>query len=340
MFYKKESFVKIIKLFFLLCLGVWADFELSIPKSINVIQLESIVKNGWNDTNKTLNDLIVTTAKSIMPEILEKIEKPFEKKKNTKENYLLAPKINLARDDYKFIVAYSKYLEFNDDINKSLALNIDILKGIQNIEDTSLLSVIYSLVVEQIVREGLSQLLTAHKELKDTTLFRNILSLLTLDTRAFFIAMKRERDVLLNIDLYRNVKEKYLAQEVGKNYKFLMEDVHHYIVVYQNDFYQKMFAVMKKETAEAMSVYENEMQKMKKEHLSTINHLHFTVSALWIKIQSTLGIEVKNFGYVSQYIAHNLVYVATPKINEIYIDYLEHIQKNKIFLKQLKKFSN
>ncbi len=328
--------MKIIKLFFLLCLWAWADFKLDVPKTINVTQLEAIVKNGWNEDNKTFNDLIVSNAERVMPEILEKIKKPFEKKKNTKENYLLAPKINLRREDYWFIVAYTKYLEVDGNIDKSLKLNIEILKGLKNIEDTSMLSVIYSLVVEEIVRDGLSQLLTTRKELKNTILFKEIPHLLTLETSAFFTAMKRERDVLLNIDLYRNTKEKYLAQEVGKNYKFFIEDIQKYIKIYQNSFYQKMFDAMKKETPEAIDIYEKEMIKMRKSHTSNINSIHFLASTLWIKIKSLLGVEIKDFGYASQYIAHSLVFVAMPKLTLTYKDYLNHIKKNKLFLEKLK----
>ncbi|GEM_PF-3125508 len=329
--------MKIIKLFLLFSFVLWAEYKLDIPQNIDVSQLKNIVKNGWNDSNKTLNDLIVSNAQRVMPEIQEKIKNPFQKTERTKENSVPVPKINLRREDYLFIVAYTKYLEFNDNIDTSLALNINMLKGVKNIEDTSMLRVIFSLVVEQTVRAGLSQLLSTHKELKNKSLlFEQLPNLLTLDTSAFFIAMEGERDFLLNMNLYKDSKEKYLAKQVGKNYKFLMKDVQHYVELYQNDFYNKMFDAMKKETPEAMNIYEKEMNEMKKEHMNNINSIRFFASSLWIKIKSLLGIEIKDFGYFSQYLAYTLVYVATPKINEIYLDYLQHIQKNKLFLEKFK----
>lgn len=330
--------MNIIKLFLLLTFGLWAEFKLDISKDIQVSQLESIVKNGWNDSNKTLNRLIVSEAERLMPEILEKIKKPFEKRNITKENRLPVPKIKLGREDYYFVGAYSKYLEKNNKTSQALKLNIQILEGLKNIEDTSMLSVIYSLVIEGIVRDGLSQLIATNKDLKKlkSTEFKYISTLFSLDTSDFFIAMERERDVLLNIDLYRETKEKYLNAQAGKNYKFLMQDVQKYIEQYQNNFYNKMFDAMKKETPEAMNIYKREMDKMIKEHMSYMNNIHFFVSSFWIKMKSLVGIEIKEFGYVSEYLARNLVYVATPKINEMYVDYLKHIEKNKLFLEKLK----
>lgn len=178
--------MKVIKIFLVFSFGLWAEFKLDIPNDINTSQLENIVKNGWNDSNVTLNNWIVSNAERVMPEILEKINKPFEVKKTTKENMFPMPKINLGRMDYTFIVSYSKYLEFNDNIYKSVALNIEILKGLKNIEDTSMLSVIYSLVVEGIVRDGFSQLLSGNKNFENKLfVFKQISSLLTLDTSAF-----------------------------------------------------------------------------------------------------------------------------------------------------------
>lgn len=330
--------MKIIKLVLLVTFGLFAEFKLDISKNIHVSQLENIVKNGWNDTNKTLNDLIVAEAERLMPEILEKIKKPVLKGTATKANPFPIPKIKLRKEDYYFLSAYSKYLEENNRTTQSLNLNIQMLEGLKNINDISMLSVIYTLIIEGIIRDSLSQLVTTNKNLIKQKFieFKHISTLFTLDTRAFFTAMEKERDVLLSIDLYRETKEKYLTEQVGKKYKFLMKDVQRYVEKYQNDFYNKMFDAMKKETPKAMQIYEKEMNKMKAEHMSYKNNIHFFISALWVKVKSLIGVEIKDSGYVSEYLARNLVYVATPKINSMYIDYLEHIQKNKLFLEKLK----
>jgi len=330
--------MKIIKLFLLLSLMLCAEFKLDIPQDINVSQLENIVKNGWSEDNKTLNNLIVSNAERVMPEILEKIKKPLLKDVVTKDEYLSTPKINLRREDYFFIVSYTKYLEFNNDIDKSLELNIKILKGLKNVDDTSMLSVIYSLVVEQTVRDGLTQLLSKSKNFNNKSiLVKELSNLLTLDTSTFFKAMEKEQKFLPKV-WDESAYQEFVVKEYGINYPNLMMDISKKIKIYNDLFYNKMFDAMKKETPEAMDVWEQEIDKMRKEHTNNINSIHFLVSSLWVKMQSLVGIEVKDFGYVSQYLAYNLVYVAMPKLALIYKDYLNHIQKNKVFLEKLKNY--
>lgn len=60
MFYKKENFVKIIKLVLLLSLGVWADFKLDIPNDINVSKATS---------NQTLEKALVSFNKEIQNDV-------------------------------------------------------------------------------------------------------------------------------------------------------------------------------------------------------------------------------------------------------------------------------
>jgi hypothetical protein len=112
--------MKIIKSFLLLIFGLWADFSLDIPQNIDVTELERIVKNGWDEDNKTLNDLIVSNAERVMPEILEKIKKPILKGIVTKEDTEPLPIMQLVRRDYWFIVAYGKYLEYKGHRSESL----------------------------------------------------------------------------------------------------------------------------------------------------------------------------------------------------------------------------
>jgi len=329
--------MRIFKLFLFCSLVVWAEFKLDIPQDINVSQLEKIINNGWNESNKTLNDLIVLNAERILPEILEKIKEPFEKEKSTKENRFPIPKTNLRREDYWFIVSYTKYLESNNNIDKSLKLNIEILKGLRNIEDTSMLSVIYSLIIEGIVRDGLSQLIATHEDLKKqkSTEFKYLSNLFTVETSAFFTAMEGEKKFLSKA-WDESAYQEFVVKKYSINYPNLMMDISRKIKKYNNLFYAKMFNAMKKETPEAMNIYEKEMNKMRKENQSHLNTIHFFISSLWIKVKSLIGMEIKDFGYVSEYLARNLVYVATPKIDGLYEEYLKHIQKNKLFLEKLK----
>ena len=175
--------MKIVKLFLLLCLGVWADFKLDIPKTIDVTQLENIVKNGWNEDNKTLNDLIVSNAERLMPEILEKIKKPVLKGVVTKEDISPIPKILLNRDDYSLIFAYCKYLEFNNEIDRALNLYMKSLIGLNNIEDKTMLSMVFHLVVEEMIIDNLKRNTTVMSKLEYE---------------------KLEKILILNTDILRN----------------------------------------------------------------------------------------------------------------------------------------
>jgi len=149
--------MKIIKLFILFSFVLWADFSLDIPQNIDVTELENIVENGWNDTNKTLNDLIVTTVERLMPEILEKLKKPVLKGVLTEEDTSCRPRILLTRDDYILIFAYGKYLEFNNETDIALNLYLESLMGLNNIEDKTMLSMMLHLVIEELVVDNLKK---------------------------------------------------------------------------------------------------------------------------------------------------------------------------------------
>lgn len=132
-----------------------------------------------------------------------------------------------------------------------------------------------------------------------------------------------------------SVYQEFIVKKHNLDYPGLVIDISKNIKIYNDLFYKKMFDAMKKETPEAMNIYEKEMNKIRKEHMNNISSIHFFASSLWIKMKSLVGIDIKDFGYVSKYLAHTLIYVSTPTINRTYIDYLNHIQKNKLFLEQL-----
>lgn len=48
--------MRLLKLFLLLSIGLWADI---IPSGIKGEQLTPILDNGWNENNQTLNQIII-----------------------------------------------------------------------------------------------------------------------------------------------------------------------------------------------------------------------------------------------------------------------------------------
>ena len=86
---------------------------------------------------------------------------------------------------------------------------------------------------------------------------------------------------------------------------------------------------------EAMKNYEDKIKLERKQFMGVSSKIKLFASGLLVKIKSLLGIEIRDFGYVSERMARQLVYVATPKINQIYLDYLQHIEKNIKLIKKL-----
>ncbi len=187
--------MKIIKLFLLLSLGVWAGFKLDIPKYIDVTQLENVVNNGWNEDNKTFNDLIILNVEQMMPMILEKIKKPVLRGIVTKKDISPTPKILLSRDDYLLIFAYCKYLEFNNEIDRALNLYMTSLIGLNNIGDKTMLSTIFHLVIEEMIVDNLKRNTMVMSKLE----YAKLEKILILNTDILRDALREEQKNMIGI---------------------------------------------------------------------------------------------------------------------------------------------
>ncbi len=187
--------MKIIKLFLLFSLIIWAEFKLDIPQDINVSQLENIVKNGWNESNKTLNDLIVSNVERVMPEILEKLEKPVLKGAVTEKDTSPLLRILLTRDDYILIFSYGKYLEFNNETDIALNLYLKSLRGLNNIEDKTMLSTIFHLVIEALIVDNLKKNIKISSKLE----YEEVHKILILNTNILRDALKKDQQNMIEI---------------------------------------------------------------------------------------------------------------------------------------------
>ncbi len=187
--------MKIIKLFLLLSLGVCASFKLDVPKSIDVSELEAIVKNGWNEDNKTLNNLIVSNVERMMPIILEKIKKPVLKGIITEKDSFPISRILLSRDDYSLLFAYCKYLEFNNEIDRALNLYIKSLVGLNNMEEKTMLSAIFHLVIEGMIVDNLKRNTMVMSKLE----YAKLEKILILNTDILRDALREEQKNMIEI---------------------------------------------------------------------------------------------------------------------------------------------
>ncbi|PTB83415.1 hypothetical protein C9926_03040, partial [Sulfurovum lithotrophicum] len=238
--------MKIIKLFLLLSFVLWADFKLDIPQNIDVTELEKIVKNGWSEDNKTLNDLIVSNAKRVMPEILEKIKKPVLKGKVTEDNPFPMSRVLLNRDDYYFILAYCKYLEVIKNEKDLLNLYLKSLVGLNNIPPENLLNIIYHIIIEKMIVMNLQKNRNNIDELE---------------------YLKLKKLLILNTDILREGLKEELAGAVkifSLNKKFPTK-ISLLIRKYNKDFIDEYMKIKNKKALmkfkKKFNRYENEIEK-------------------------------------------------------------------------------
>jgi len=186
--------MKIIKLILLLTIGIWAEFKLDISNKIDISQLENIVKNGWNDSNKTLNDLIVSHSEKVMPEILKRIKKPVLKGIVTRKDPFPIPKLLLNKCDYLHLFAYCRYLEYHQKYDESLNLHIKCLEGLKNV-DESMLSAIFHLSIEKLIVLSLKENQKYLKNLDKASLKKELI----LNTNILKDALETERKMMFQI---------------------------------------------------------------------------------------------------------------------------------------------
>lgn len=330
--------MKIIKLLLLLTFGLLADFKLDIPNDVNVSLLENIVENGWNESNETLNNFITSNAERVIPEILEKIKKPVLKGKVTKDDFYPVSKILLIEDDYYLIVAYIKYLEYQGKLDEAKVFYIDILKGFNNIEDLSFLSVIFRMTEEGIVINSLFQSVkrNCYSQTMKIELKNSIEELLLLDVNKYFIGIEKEKQFILEaskLSFFRTPKEDTAG------YTKLMTEVYNHLEKNLNLYFSKMIMAiktsMKEKNSQALDDFNQYMIDEKKNHMSLKNKIIFTVMGVLVKVKNMIGIGNENHGYISKFMGKTHALIAMPIVRSTSLDYIDLIEKNKKLLLKL-----
>jgi hypothetical protein len=246
--------MKIIKLFLLLSFVLWADFKLDVPNDINVSLLENIVKNGWNDSNKTLNNFIISNTERVIPEILEKLKKPVLVGVATKEDLSPLPRILLTRDDYIWIFAYVKYLEFNNEIDVALNLYLKSLMGLNNMEDKTMLSMIYHLAIEELIVDNLKSNIHLISKLQ----YEEIEKMLILNTDILRDALMKDQQKMIEIlTLNGELPKKILTLMHGYSEGF----INSYMKIKNKDELVKFKIKFNKQIKEIETNYTNLMEK-------------------------------------------------------------------------------
>lgn len=316
--------MKIIKLFLVLTFGLWAEFKLDIPNQIDTEQLQYIVENGWNDRNETLNQFIIEQGQKILPEALDRMKKPIQKIELTKENPVPIPHINILRDDIRLIFAYLKYLESQKDFEMVGKIYTESLKGLENIDDKSLLSLIVSTEYRKIILKAFNQ------SLENNTIpsiaRENIKDILTksvqLDESFFWKAYAYEKQ-----QMRISVKYKFFEEnkDVDSNeYIAYMHKVYRYFTSYQDEYYQKMYVAIKKNR---MKDFQGYLEKEKENHFSMIKKIKVFMVDVIVKLERFFSVENVHDDYLAEYMGQSIAFVSVPNLIMFYDDYLNQIKE-------------
>ena len=332
--------MKIIKLFLLLSLGLWSEFKLDIPQDINVSQLENIVENGWNNSNKTLNNLIVSYAERMMPEILKKIKKPILHGIVTSDNPFPPVRILLNKDDYIFIVSYIKYLEKMGQINKSKELYILLFEGMGSIKDKSILTVLFYIVNEKIVTDSLLNGINNYRYTSKikSELEEKIQGQLILNYTKYDDAIEYEKKNVLKMTKTRFFRT---PEEDSVGYIKLMTEVYDVLEENLNVYFRKMViainTTIKEKSERAINQFNIYIKEEKEIHMSFSNETMFALSTGKIKIKNFLGLENKTYGYMSKFTGKTIALIAIPKVGSTPLEFVKLVEKNKKLLGELKR---
>jgi hypothetical protein len=268
-----------------------------------------------------------------MPEALLKIKKPLLKVEPCKNNKFPVPRFLLTKDDYLFILAYVKYLEYKGDAETPLNIYVEILKGLNNIEDKSMLSVIAQTVFQEVTILGLNDALRKNifSESMKKRLKSEIKDLLILDTKSFFIALEGEKDFILKA--YRSSIEE--DENETQEYFKLMAEVEGHLKDYLELYFGKMYAAMEQKTPNALQEFEVYMDEEREEFSSIKNEALFFLVAGKVKFKNLIILGNESYGFVSKHMAQAIALVSIPRVEKTYLDYLDGIEKNKQFLNVL-----
>ncbi len=315
--------MKIILFSLLLTIGLIAEV-VTKPK-ITICQQEKVIKNGWTDSNQTLNQAIIKLGKEEIPNIVKKLSKPLSSDTNKSDIYNI-PKLNLTRDDYIKLFAYSKYLEHIGKKELVLSFYIEALKGIHNIKNTSMLASIFRLVINNIITKSIRYSLEQEKFTKqdEIYLYNELSKLLILDNYYIISAIQSEKKInTLQINMMKSNKdnEKYLEVYKKEFQKINTE--------YWNTL---LNATEMNNLSESQ---ENEERRLSK--LQFWNTLKLFFLDKKITIYKKIGIPLSKKDYIkhAKYSALETLLITRPKLYETCQNYLNMIHNNKKLLKRL-----
>lgn len=314
-------------------------FKLDVRDEVNPKDLRDVVRNGWSDKNITFNSLIIKSAKKNLVSFNEKIAHPLLEPKEKDLSYI--PRYNLQSDDLLLMLAYTKYLENSGRVQEAKKLYLTILNGLLDIKKlhNSMLKVVMDIVYESYVLDALNQ---ANKEKIYSKEDRKEICKLSLNvfiqnSDDFIEAVKSEQKFLSKVWNKSRDNSKKKRCIISIDYKIcnkFKNDVSKKIEIINNKLYKKILKAIKAGNAEEFDKLDAYIKKEQTEIKSTFAKVAYLSSSLQNEAEIKLGIDVKDFGYASLYIAKTYAIIAAPRIKEMFFDYKKRVDKNKKFLKE------
>lgn len=304
--------------------------------------LGKIVKEGWQDQNRSLQQRIVTTFNKNRKQLETKIDTPVIYKKEKFTPLGIFPDIQLKRKDLEGILAYTHYLESIGDVNQSIAYREKILLQKKKMRSDLILMIIIDIIYDQ-------QLINAFKASLEQGYYNHqqqcrIASLLSralnMNKERFFRGIEIEKGWVMSIDMRQGDVEEHLHtsfEDMNATAVFLTE-----VNKYKNQeiqrLYQSLEEAMRQESKVALDQWNRDVKKEQESLFTWQAQLQLYTNAFYVKLLSLFGFSTpEDMDYIAHYIAKIFTHVAMPKLTETYLDWLKMVEDNRQFIQRIQE---
>jgi hypothetical protein len=227
-------------------------------------------------------------------------------------------------------------LENENKLDVALNTYIQILEGLNNTNDNSLLNLLLHVTIEEMVVTSLNESLNKNifsNEMK-LKLKSEINDFLILNTKYILIAYEGEKKFILKaIDI--SLTSETSTKDASYEYKKYTSEVHEHWEKYTILYFNKIKTFMEQESPNPLKEFERFIDNEKEERDSLKNKILFILSSLKAKIKNVLLIGNETYGFAAQHVGRTMALTSIPKMVSFYFDYLELIKKNEKLLSSL-----
>jgi hypothetical protein len=309
--------MKIIIFIFLSLLSLSAD-TIKIPQVDTTTEnAKEVAKNGWNKAEKPLKIFIIKNGDTYVQQFLNEVKIPFK----APEIKGQVPKIVLTRDHYFYALSYAKYMEFNNQTDKSLAIYTAIIKGLKQVrnDEYAMIGLIYQIVIEKITMESVLQgfdnniYSNSQKNKLYTFLEKNLILDENIECKELLLGIDTSKFVIPSINLMKSE---------NVNLDVIYTKVCNRVSIKQKKYYKRQSETtskveidnLEKEADENFFLLKKALDKLEDKSPDEINELQN---------------DPENFIVAMTNIIY---YVSLPKFGKIRLDFLDRIRVNKKFL--------